>query len=198
MNKAGMIPTVRYRLPGHTHYVHIEGRLCPLAGFHELAGREGFVMAPFAGAPLLLLPDDVREVPLPDACPAGQDVCRTPRSEDRAAYSREFRILQEALQSGRLEKVVLSRRARMATGDADAETLFLRACHVYPDCYVCLFDTPQTGCWLTASPELLLAGRGAEWETMALAGTLPVRGGDMPRAEDFGAKNLREQALVTR
>lgn len=60
--------------------------------------------------------------------------------------------------------------------------------------YRCLYYTPQTGCWIAASPELLLKmdfGSGIA-RTMALAGTRARVNALTP----WDDKNMREQAMV--
>lgn len=58
----------------------------------------------------------------------------------------------------------------------------------------CLMYTPQTGCWLMATPELLLHADAGGVSTVALAGTRPSDG-DSNRPWD--QKNEREQQIVT-
>jgi len=57
--------------------------------------------------------------------------------------------------------------------------------------FIALVYTPQSGLWLTSTPEILLAGQGSEWQTIALAGT-------MPWADDvvWSDKNRQEQRYV--
>jgi isochorismate synthase len=64
---------------------------------------------------------------------------------------------------------------------------------------VSLVSTPQSGTWLTATPEILLEGHGHEWRTIALAGTMRLRN---DKADNEGqhlrwsAKNIQEQRYV--
>ena len=69
--------------------------------------------------------------------------------------------------------------------------LFEKACESYPRVMVALVFTPQSGLWLTATPEVLLAGGDGQWQTMALAGTLAYK--DDLRWSD---KNIQEQRYV--
>lgn len=58
-----------------------------------------------------------------------------------------------------------------------------------------LFYTPQTGCWLIATPEILLDGvEDLDFMTMALAGTRSVD----EHAKPWSRKNIDEQAMVSR
>lgn len=62
-----------------------------------------------------------------------------------------------------------------------------------PDAMCALFNSPQTGCWLVASPEVLVSVNRDDMQTMALAGTRPAG-----TAEPWDEKNLKEQEIVTR
>ena len=198
-----MIATAKYRLPGEDHYFELEQDAPPecLHTPSELNGKEGFVIAPFRMGdekhPLLLMhPDRTRRLPLPEHIP-DLALHQCPRREEREAYRKSFAQAMEQLRDRACQKVVLARTAEVPTGNYTPDELFLRACHIYPDSYVCLFDTPLTGCWLLASPELLLTGDGTDWYTMSLAGTLPAVEDQLLEVEAFGPKNLHEQQLVT-
>ncbi len=107
----------------------------------------------------------------------------------RDAYHESFTKVMEALQSGECEKVVLSHAISSALPDTPSKdsnafnagciNLFLNACIHHTDRYVALWHTPQTGTWLTATPELLLAGSSPHWTTMALAGTKKSQSADL-------------------
>ena len=85
---------------------------------------------------------------------------------------------------------------------------FRRACELYPRLFIALVSTPQSGTWLTATPEVLLEKTTeGKWHTMALAGTMRLddadghRQGDTPKADDYSSiawseKNIEEQRLV--
>jgi isochorismate synthase len=57
--------------------------------------------------------------------------------------------------------------------------------------FVALVYTPQSGMWLTATPETLLSGIDGRWQTMALAGTMPWSDEVL-----WSDKNLQEQRYV--
>lgn len=65
---------------------------------------------------------------------------------------------------------------------------------IFPDTFGFLYYTPQTGCWLGATPETLLSydSRSGTARTMAYAGTRQFAG-DTP----WDAKNLEENLFVT-
>jgi isochorismate synthase len=107
-------------------------------------------------------------------------------------YHADFTAFHNRLIDGIFQKLVLSRSLDIRRqGDVDAFALFRKACELYPRVFISLVFTPQSGLWLTATPEVLLAGNGSEWQTMALAGTMPF-------AENIGwsDKNIQEQRYV--
>ena len=176
-----------------------------LPGIPALAGRSGFAAVPFAVSPdcppVLIHADMVADdwesmadalaglgspEPLHETLPAA--------AAGKAEYMAAFGKAMDVLQSRTLHKVVLSRTDVVhAPGISPAET-FWRACESYPQMMVCLFHSPQTGTWLSATPELLLSGGARGWRTVALAGTMPVQEGRF--LADWDAKNLGEQSHV--
>ena len=179
-----------------------------LPGVAALAGRRGFAAVPFeasADCPPVLIHADTTACGwdgMADALAAF--AAREPalqaqpdaalRSAGKADYMAAFGKAMDALQSRTLHKVVLSRaEMESAPGISPAET-FWRACEAYPQMMVCLFHSPQTGTWLSATPELLLSGGAQGWRTAALAGTMPVQEGRF--LADWDAKNRGEQSHV--
>jgi isochorismate synthase len=80
---------------------------------------------------------------------------------------------------------------------------FLRACELYPRLFIALVWTAKSGCWLTATPEILLKGSGTAWQTVALAGTMKLEGEqlryDAPLKDvpiTWTTKNIQEQRVV--
>ena len=111
------------------------------------------------------------------------------QDNDRADYSRVFQHFHGAVTEGTFKKIVLARSAYYpfltAANDGASDLsgqanqycsildLFIKACRHYPRVFVALTVTPVSGVWLTASPEILLSGRGNQWKTVAIAGTMP-------------------------
>ncbi len=196
-----------FRLPFQQQCVLVEqtgGLPCALPSCAELCGREGFVMAPFAPLPdqpvLLLRPDRVRTFPCVDDVAALETLAwedaqtsETFRPGSHEDYRIDFANFHEHLVNGDFRKLVLSRSVDVARPEGvSALSLFAEACRRYPRVMVALVSTPQAGTWLAATPETLLAGSGQDWQTMALAGTMPY--GD---AMQWNDKNLQEQRYVT-
>lgn len=212
-----------YRLPRSRQVVCIQQQGMPatFASLSDLNGASGFVVAPFsieANQPVVLIrPDDITIVdesalltsmqmppfneaaaPLSLAC---ADAVTSDPESMRAAYGADFALFHQALSVGMFRKLVLARCATMVPRGATADPLklFAKACSCYPQLFVSLVYTPQSGLWLTATPEILLESDGTQWTTIALAGTmtLPSDGGpeDLEQLQ-WSTKNREEQRIV--
>jgi isochorismate synthase len=118
------------------------------------------------------------------------------REKPSSDYKLRFEAFSKALAGKEFEKLVLSHcfSVPRKSGFSPAN-VFYRACRRYIRSYVYLFHTPQTGTWIGSTPEVLLAGKGNEWHTVALAGTQPVTNGKLP--ETWSENKREEQQLVT-
>ena len=179
-----------YRMPYTNEQLTVCGRVEIVSSFAELSSHNGFVVAPFSVSeecPLLIINDEQHIIPehVPLEC---ADIEKG-RRED---YRIDFQNFHAHLMNGDFQKLVLSRNMMMERGDDESPlTLFQRACDSYPRMFIALVYTPQTGLWLTSTPEILLAGEGSEWQTMALAGTMIFEDGLR-----WSDKNIQEQRYV--
>jgi isochorismate synthase len=65
--------------------------------------------------------------------------------------------------------------------------------------FIALVETEKSGCWLTATPEILLDGEGQNWRTIALAGTMKLEGDQLNGEGEslrWSTKNIQEQRIV--
>lgn len=195
-----------FRFPGETKFSYVAQRDAPrrFAHIRDMEGLGGYVVAPFTeeeSSPLLLIRPDVRtELPLPAACPPEKAARGFPPSgADRRAYGQCFARCRELFAQGTVEKIVLARRQTVrAAAPIRPVEAFFKACHLHPREYVALWGMAGGECWLTATPETLLAREGDEWRTMALAGT--ERSGLSPaddRTESWSSEKRKEQQYVT-
>lgn len=204
-----------YHLPDTADFTYIAQHDAPgtVASFAALEGKQGFVAAPFhitPGTPVVLIhPDILVRYPLAAAgefhqpfIPMGRQAPGGGNAGQRKAYTAGFAVCKRHLAEGLVRKVVYARCESQPLAPEDRQSplhLFMEACRRYPHSYVGMWYTPQTGCWLTATPETLLAADTIaphRWHTMSLAGTMP----HTPEALSIGAwssKNKTEQALVT-
>lgn len=91
-------------------------------------------------------------------------------------------------------KVVLSRVICGNVGVIDWADVASEYFDAYPATFRYIYYTVETGCWMGASPELLLEHLSADdsFSTMALAGTRTIGEG-----EDWDVKNVEEHDYVT-
>lgn len=207
-----------YRLPWTDEPILVlqeEGEAETLSDLVFLNGKRGFVMAPFkpsATHPVTLIRADKRgcgwdEIavllrPLSDAVPASgerKDMeagALLPETEQKKRYVTAFSQFIGPLQQGTFQKLVLSRSATLGLdGDFSPLTAFVSACNSYPRMMISLCHTPVTGTWIGSTPEIILNGHQDTWQTMALAGTMPMNGDVMPT--EWSEKNREEQAFVS-
>ena len=211
-----------YRLPHEqqvTMVAQTEGEPLELASCEALNGQTGFVVAPFAVStdmPIVLIrPDIVKTFPsVPDSSSIGN--CQFPWEEqsvpfggtasslggnsNRTTYSDDFSRFFLHLKNGDFRKLVLSRCAEEpVTEGVSPLELYQRACQLYPRLFISLVYTAKSGLWLTATPEILLEGKGNEWRTIALAGTMKLKGDELlgeGESLTWSTKNIQEQRYV--
>lgn len=113
--------------------------------------------------------------------------------EKRSEHLARVEMALEELRTHRLEKVVVSRIVEVKA-HVHPLILFWRALERHPKAFCYWFYHPEHGCWLGASPEVLVRTRNQQFETYSLAGTQKKRGDAPP---EWTAKERREQAIVT-
>ncbi|MDP1726430.1 MAG: chorismate-binding protein [Bacteroidota bacterium] len=89
------------------------------------------------------------------------------------------------------DKVVLSRTKSVELNMFNPLKLFSSLSSAYPNAFVYLVSSPETGTWMGATPELLLSSNAVHSETVALAGTLPNN-----KQDQWGEKEIEEQQMV--
>ena len=171
-----------YRLPHEDHATLIrqsEGEPEEFLSCAELNGRRGFVVAPFQISeqqPLLLIrPDVIEMVPIEGKFSAAEYSLTSHLSPLTSSYAIDFASFHAQLVSGTFRKIVLARCADEETPEA------------------------IPGCWLTATPEILLEGTADAWRTIALAGTMKLEGDQLCGEGEslrWSTKNIQEQRIV--
>ena len=212
-----------FRLPHADHATLIEGEVQTLSSLTNLNGRHGFVIAPFVATPqtpiLLIKPDKISQDSLLPSCvpsvasdqrssaPFTTHLFPPPHSHSLPltplhSYIKDFTTFHEALMTGQFQKLVLARCAT-EPNDSSAEplALFHKACELYPRMFIALVSTPQSGTWLTATPEILLESlpQSDHWRTIALAGTMRLHDDELDGEGlhlRWSTKNIQEQRYV--
>lgn len=196
-----------FRMPYGKQCTQISGEVLEVASLAELGRQQGFVVAPFASSdhePILVIRPDRVEEGLEESSISrisresrlSRDSRESRRTSDsrlsREDYHIDFANFHAHLTNGDFKKLVLARSVELErTDDIAPQVLFQRACERYPRMFIGLVYTAQSGMWLTATPEILLAGKGQEWQTVALAGTMPFEEGVR-----WSDKNIQEQRYV--
>ena len=208
-----------YRLPYGkfaTKVQQTDGEPLELSSCAELNGKRGFVMAPFettANHPILLIrPDRVEEFLVEGGRwrVEGDYLGGNDRQQDISPstlhlppstnYSIDFANFHSQLEQGTFRKIVLARCAVEELSESiPPMELFLKACELYPRMFISLVCTEKSGCWLTATPEILLEGKDNDWRTIALAGTVRLEGEQLSgegETVNWSTKNIQEQRYV--
>ena len=203
-----------YRLPHADRATLIqqtEGEPAEYQLCSELNGKRGFVVAPFqvtAQQPILLIRPDV--VNFLEVRGEGQEVRDMSTAEYSltshlspltSSYAIDFANYHAQLETGLFRKIVLARCVDEASEEPiDPMELFRRACMLYPRMFISLVSTSKSGVWLTATPEILLEGKGSDWRTIALAGTMKLAGDQLIGEGEtvcWPTKDIQEQRIVT-
>ena len=195
-----------YRLPHEDHATLITqsvGEPMELHSLTELNGKQGFVVAPFevkADQPVVLIQGKTETIALSNEQLTADDGKNRLPSDMSNYYKVDFANYHSQLEADKFRKIVLARCAdeQMPNGVKPID-LFYRACQLYPRLFIALVDTEKSGCWLTATPEILLDGHGTDWRTIALAGTMKLEGDQLDGEGEtltWSTKNIQEQRIV--
>ncbi|MCH5223364.1 MAG: chorismate-binding protein [Muribaculaceae bacterium] len=171
-----------YRLPGDMMITFGSSE-----GYVEGIGEPGFVIGRFdPEKPVITIPYK--------GCKSekggGSDYTMPLESTTREEYIREVEKYKEILKDYPRGKIVAS-RVMVRETSVDLAEIFFDFCKRFPEGYIFCFSTPATGCWIGASPELLLESSGGNLKTMALAGTRIAC-----TTEPWDEKNIEEQRIV--
>ena len=115
------------------------------------------------------------------------------QEEKQIEYQQKLEKVIHFIQEHNLSKLVISRRKLVdfEVFSVDLNQTFLNLCESYPNAFVYFFIKDDR-CWIGAFSEVLgkFNKKTSEFETMSLAGTLPVE-------ESWTSKELEEQKPVT-
>lgn len=114
-------------------------------------------------------------------------------------YVNFVRTCVSEIQTEEIQKIVPARVAeREIPQQFDLPNAFLTLCKKYPNAFVSLVSSPQTGTWMGASPEILVSTKDpATFQTVAVAGTQPYMNQALSQVA-WTQKEIEEQAMVSR
>lgn len=120
--------------------------------------------------------------------------------ENSEYYKKIVELAIEAIVNNEFKKVVLGRQKIIALSDPiSIVKIYFELLHAYPNAFVSLIYHPRKGCWIGASPELLLSINSANiFKTVALAGTQKINSKTPLSEIVWTHKEIEEQALVAR
>jgi len=198
------VARVWYRIPGQNP-AYMQGTLREVS---VAPAKECFIIAPFDRFAKfwVLEPEEREQVPMPERYTMWN--FRSGHDEQGDPYPGESYIQWVEQVKSQLgsklnnpddfdfprsapEKVVTSRSVfrRMPP---EPLRWFQRACSLYPEAMVYLFDAQEIGCWIGATPESLLSWESGQGKTVALAGTKNTQS-----EEFFGQKEQDEQGYIS-
>jgi isochorismate synthase len=122
------------------------------------------------------------------------------REAGKESFTSTIEKCIKEIERGTFEKIVPSRtKTILLPKNFDIVDSFQKLCESYPQALISFVSIPGVGCWLGASPELLVSVKDKTiFKTVALAGTLPYPGGVDIRSVAWTQKEIEEQALVER
>ena len=125
--------------------------------------------------------------------------CFPKQSTSKEEYENEVREIISGAQRKEWEKIVAA-RVKVIEKETNPGEIFNNLCNYNSDAFIYCFSTPVTGCWIGASPELLLKAHKGEFYSMALAGTKSrdENSNDSESiSKNWDKKNIHEQEVVT-
>lgn len=211
------LAVVSYRLPqNHEVTTLMQWTNQPLIveDIPALEGKSGFVFCPFdtdSDLPIRLIqPDliirgDILQKPEPQQFTDSKHntvvqrelIPAQPYQAEKPEYLQQVESVKKHIQTGSLDKLVLSRISRESMpGHFQRTRFFEELSKAYPDAFVFMLYIVDAGLWFGASPEPLLQSNHATVNTVSLAGTRIFKEGNP--FSTWGEKELEEQGMVTR
>ena len=166
------LPFVAYRKPNEAL---VKGVLQPDDTIHTVTdySESGFVFAPFdINKQIVLIPfEHCIETLFNEKELVDNSVAVVNNIDDKLQHIQLVKKGINEIEKTDLNKVVLSRKVECSIEKNTPIDLFKNALREYTNAFVYLWYHPQVGCWLGATPEVLLQTRNNQFKTMALAGT---------------------------
>lgn len=182
------------RLPNETDIFVFHGKEVHGTHLDTLQSQWSFVISPYQKtSSFISIPFSHKSTPEKVSFP-GSFIFKE-RKIDETTQDYYEHIVQTAINSMRMEaysKIVLATNTNKELNGFDPNLFFQSLINDYPTAFVYCISSPETGTWFGASPEPLLVGNGTQFNTIALAGTMPIEKEGM----EWGEKEKQEQKLV--
>jgi len=191
------LPFVIYNKPDSDKLIGIfqaDPKLHIVSDFNE----NGFVFAPFDAKKAVLIPENSGAVMVADFVKSGNNLQQFDESQNQdESVKNSYKTLVakaiDAIKNEQFDKVVLSRKQKIALSGFNLISAFQKLLNEYPSAFAYCFFHPETGLWLGAFSEQLLKMKGILFQTMAVAGTQSSHKNEVV----WGEKEKDEQQFVT-
>lgn len=191
------LPFVLYRKPKKNKIVGLFQKNDSVFISENLEER-GFVFAPFEGNRRILIPEEQSEKWITQFNSLKHYKTESFPKETNIESQNDFEGLVQnaidAIQSGMLSKIVVSRQEHFDLGEYDIVLMFEKLVQLYPKAFTYCWFHPKVGLWMGASPERLLKSKNKRFKTVALAGTQLYKKKADPV---WSEKDKQEQQMVT-
>lgn len=186
------LPFVSYRKPNEKTVKNIlqsDDKLYMVDDFSE----QGFVFAPFnSSKKTFLIPfSKTFEFPYSETVNDFKIDVPVSKTTKKDSYINLVEKTIKTICNTDIDKVVLSRKEEIAT-EKNPILLFKNALKLYENAFVYLWYHPKVGCWIGATPEILLETKNNRFKTMSLAGTKIYKENIV-----WNDKEKEEQQIVT-
>ncbi len=187
-----------YSLPYSEDYFMVQQESRALQVFDEQKIKgEGFVIQPFSESiespAVFIQKDKLYKNPMVEFFSHHKGQVK---SIHRSTYLKQVETFIKATQQD-YKKIIFSRIETIALQTGDLFQLFMTLKELHRNAFVYLYNLPNIGCWMGASPEVLLKQQLNNYETVALAGTQRDLGLPLENVV-WGDKEVEEQAIVER
>lgn len=186
------LPFVAYRYP-NTSEIHV--LLQNDSKWHEWNEQEGFVVVDFLWEKPFYFPKEIcQHVTFESDFTWVNDVY--PDFQEKDVEQKAFeQMVQQAIEDiriGDFQKVVLSRKIELQE-ITNFTFIVNRLFERFPEAFTYVYFHSNIGCWMGATPEILLLNENQKYQTVALAGTVYKSENEFV---EFTNKEVVEQKIV--
>ncbi len=181
-----------YSLPNESdHFTCVLDQL-NTANPEELEAQSDFVFMPFDNSMNKALHFQIKEKLKNHAIDVKVDEHFDGPFQSREDYNLKFDATKQAIASGQIDKMVLSRIKFVDEPIDDIYQYYLALKREQENSFCYLLKHPEIGTWIGATPEAFLLQIGSSWTTIALAGTQLL---DKPIADIRWRKKEKDEHL---
>ena len=116
-------------------------------------------------------------------------------STQKSKYVKDVERILADIKAKEYQKLVYSRVLKVTRPSETIYETFKRLADSLPEAFVFCYHTPDSGCWIGATPEVLIKENGLNYTAQALAGTQVYPGVSQDLIE-WGDKEIKEQKYL--